>query len=78
MEDKESARTIEKLLAKKGMAGKDIDTLVDIIFNSESVMRLKKKMRDLVARGFHLASEIRNKNSAILLRNLAECALEDL
>jgi geranylgeranyl pyrophosphate synthase len=78
MEDRESARTIEKLLAKKGMTGKDIDTLVDIVFNSDSVMLLKKKMQDLVARGFHLASEIRNENSTVLLRNLAECALEDL
>jgi geranylgeranyl pyrophosphate synthase len=78
MEDRESARTIEKLLAKQRMTGKDIDTLVDVVFNSESVMRLKKKMQNLAARGFHLASKINIEKSATLLRNLSECALEDL
>lgn len=78
MEDRESGRKIEKLLAKRGMTSKDIDRLVDIVFKSESVIRLKKKMQDLVAQSFHLASEIHNENSSKLLRNLAECALEDL
>jgi len=78
MEDRESGRKIEKLLAKRGMTSKDIDRLVDIVFKSKSVIRLKKKMQDLVAQSFHLASEIHNENSSKLLRNLAECALEDL
>jgi len=78
MEDRESGRKIEKLLAKQGMTSKDIDRLVDIVFKSKSVIRLKKKMQDLVAQSFHLVSEIHNENSTKLLRNLAECALEDL
>jgi geranylgeranyl pyrophosphate synthase len=78
MENRESARKIKKLLAKHGMTREDIDTLADIVFKSKSVMRLKKKMQDLVERSFALTSEITAKNSAKLLQNLAESALEDL
>jgi geranylgeranyl pyrophosphate synthase len=78
MEDRDSGRKIENLLTKKGINSEDIDSLVAIVFKSKSVMRLKKKMQDLVAQSLHLVSTLRNRNSAKLLRNLAECALEDL
>jgi geranylgeranyl pyrophosphate synthase len=78
MEDGEARRKIEKLLTKQEMTSEDIDTLVDIVFTSKSVIRLKKKMQDLVARSFDLTLGIKNSNSAKLLRNLGKCALEDL
>jgi len=78
MENREASNKIEKLLAKQEMTGKDINRLVNIVFTSESVIRLKKKMQDLIAQSFDLASLIHNSESTKLLRNLAECALEDL
>jgi len=78
MEDRDSQRKIANLLGKTEMTSKDIDNLVEIVFKSKRVSRLKKKMRNLVAQSLHLVSGISNKNSAKLLRNLAESALEDL
>jgi geranylgeranyl pyrophosphate synthase len=78
MEDGEARRKIEKLLAKREMTSEDIDRLVDIVFTSKSVIRLKKKMQNLVARSFELILGIKSSEPTKLLRNLAECALEDL
>jgi len=78
MEDTQTRKKIEKLLAKREMTSKDIDGLVDIVFNSNSVIRLKKKMQDLVRQSYGLVSTTKNSHATNLLRSLAEYALEDL
>jgi len=78
MEDGEARRKIEKLLADQEITSKDVDKIVDIVFKSKSVIRLKKKMQKLVTQSFHLASKAGSNETSKLLQNLAESTLEDL
>jgi geranylgeranyl pyrophosphate synthase len=78
IQDEESKGTVEKLISKRKMTSADVDELVDTVLEAKSVGRLKKKMGELVAESFCLASKVKNQKSRNYLRNITSSTLEDL
>jgi len=78
MQDKDSRERVQELLAKKQVTSKDIDELLDIVFEAESVKELKKMMKDLAEETITLISEIEASEAKTLLKDLAISALEDI
>jgi geranylgeranyl diphosphate synthase type I len=78
VQDKDSKERILKLLAKKQVTGKDVDEILDIVFEAKAVRKLKKMMKDLVEETIHLVSEIKHKQLKALLMNFTASTLEDL
>jgi geranylgeranyl pyrophosphate synthase len=77
MQDKESKKKIEKLLAKE-ITDRDVDVLVDAVFEAKNVGKLRKYMEKLVAEARCITSNVGNKNLRDQLRNFASSTLEDL
>jgi geranylgeranyl pyrophosphate synthase len=77
MQDKESNKKIEKLLAKK-ITNKEVDVLVDAVFERKNVGNLRKYMKELVVEAIHITANIRNKKLRNRLRRFASSTLEDL
>jgi geranylgeranyl diphosphate synthase type I len=78
MQDKASRRKIQKLLAKRKVTSNNIDELIHIVFEATGVKKLKKEIKELAAEAIHLISNIRNKKSRSLLKELISSTLEDL
>lgn len=74
----EKQKEIQKILSKKRMTDKDVDKLLDLVFETNEVKGLKKEMEALIQEALQLTSNIRNQNIKILLNDLAKSALEDL
>jgi geranylgeranyl pyrophosphate synthase len=74
----EKPKKIQKILSKKRMTNKDVDKLLDIVFETSGVKGLKKEMGVLIQEALQLTSNIRNQDVKILLDKLATSALEDL
>ena len=77
-QDKESRKKIKKLLGKGELNGEDVERLLDIVLESESVEGLRMHMSDLVTRANKLTFNIRNEAIKKLLGMLAVGTLEDL
>jgi geranylgeranyl diphosphate synthase type I len=77
MQDTESKKKIEKLLAKK-ITNKDIDALVDIVFEAKKVKEFKKYVEGLVAEAINIALNVRKSSLREQLTYFASSTLEDL
>jgi geranylgeranyl diphosphate synthase type I len=78
IQDRDSKQRIQKLLAKKQVTSKDVDEILDIVFEAKAVRKLEKMMKDLIEETTHLVSEIKDKQLKALLVNFTESTLEDL
>jgi len=74
----ENSRKIQKLLLKKRMTQNDVNILLDMIFESKEVKKLKKRMKILIMNALGLTSQIKKHEMKVLLSELAKAALEDL
>jgi geranylgeranyl diphosphate synthase type I len=78
MQDKDSRRKIQKLLAKGKVTSNDIDELIHIVFEATSVKKLKKEIKELAAEAVYVIPEIKNSRLKNQLRELISSTLEDL
>lgn len=78
MQDTSLRERMQNLLAKKETTSKDVDELLDIVFEEKSVRKLKRMMKRLVRETTQLISEIKVNDARMLLKSLAMSALEDL
>jgi geranylgeranyl pyrophosphate synthase len=78
LQDARSEVQIRKLLDKEKLTVKDMDKLVDIVFDSKSLDLLKNYMKGLLTESLNLTSEIGDLRPKLLLQNLASSMLEDL
>jgi geranylgeranyl diphosphate synthase type I len=77
MQDMESRKKIEKLLAKK-ITNRDVDALVDIVFETKKVTEFKKYIEGLVAEAINMTLNVRNNSLREQFRQFASSTLEDL
>jgi geranylgeranyl pyrophosphate synthase len=77
MQDMESKKKIEELLANK-FTNRDVEALVDTVFKTKNVGKLKKYMEKLVTEASRITSNVGNKNLRDQLRNFASSTLEYL
>jgi geranylgeranyl pyrophosphate synthase len=77
-QDTESRKKIEEMVDRNPLTSKDIQELLDIVLSSESVLKLRKHMSDLVTEASKQATNVQNERIRILLRRLAATTLEDL
>lgn len=78
IQDKDSRRKIQKLLAKGKVTDNDIDKLIHIVFEARNVKKLKEEIKELALEAVHLTSRIRDHKLKIQLRKLISSTLEDL
>ena len=74
----EKSRRIQKILLKKRMTDEDADKLLDIVFETKEVKKLKRKMKILIRNALRLISKIENQHIILLLSRFVTAALEDL
>jgi geranylgeranyl pyrophosphate synthase len=77
-QDKESRKRIGKMVGRNSLTSKDIERLLDLVLSSESVLKLRMHMSDLVAQARGVTANLRNDAAKTLLRRLAATTLEDL
>ncbi|MDH5460458.1 MAG: polyprenyl synthetase family protein, partial [Candidatus Bathyarchaeota archaeon] len=58
----EKSRRIQKILLKKRMTDEDADKLLDIVFETKEVKKLKRKMKILIRNALRLISKIENQH----------------
>ena len=71
-------KEITEKLGKTRLDQNDLETLLDLVFQSEPVVELKKRMGSLCLSAQSLAKRIRNRKGRSLLTRLAKSMLEDL
>jgi geranylgeranyl pyrophosphate synthase len=69
---------VQRVLLKKEMTNKDVDKLLDIVFQTGQVKKLKRQMKILIEDALCLIAEIKNEDIKSLLSTLATATLEDL
>ena len=74
----EKSRRIQKILLKKRMMDEDVDKLLDIVFETKEVKRLKRKMKILIRNALRLISKTKNQHIKLLLSRFVTAALEDV
>jgi len=77
MQDTESRKKIEKLLAKK-ITNRDVDALVEIVFETKKVKEFKKFMESLVSEAINITLNVRNNSLREQFICFASSTLEDL
>ena len=77
-QDKKSREKIERIVGRNSLTSKDIERLLDVVLSSESVLKLRTHMSDLVATASELTIHLRNKAAQTVLRRLVATTLEDL
>jgi geranylgeranyl pyrophosphate synthase len=77
-QDKESRKKIGELVAKGELTNKDVERLLDLVWESRSVAKLRAYMLDLIATAQKLTSTARNRATETLLGTLVASAVEDL
>lgn len=77
MQDPQAKKRIWKLLRRR-VSGKNVDALVDAVFETKQVKDLKEYMERLVVEGLDLTSKVRNENFRDQLSSFVSSALEDL
>ena len=65
-------------IIRKNMSSEDADLIVDIIFNTKGVTKLRNEMQNLVDEATQALKRIRESATKSLLSTLAKCMLEDL
>jgi len=78
MQNHTAKRKITKIISKPKISQSDVAKLVDFALKAIPVMRLKKKMKVLIAEGIDLTSHLPNKRLVNQLRTLLSFMLEDL
>jgi len=78
LQDARSEARIRKLLDKEKLGVKDMDKLVDIVFDSKSLILLRNYMQALLTKSLNLISTIEENKPKLLLQQLASSMLEDL
>jgi len=78
MQENELKAKIQELTSGGKVEVSNVDELINLVFKSRSVEKLKRKMQDLAAESAHLTSAIRRKETRNLLCSLASSMLEDL
>ncbi len=78
LQDKESKARLQGLITKQRLRQDDVNDLVDVVLEAESVKRLRKKMNALVQESTSLLSTLRDSEAKVTLRNLSTSMLEDL
>ncbi len=73
-----NSEEIQRILLKTKMTNKDVDKLLDLVFETEEVRKLKKTMKALIKRGLHQALRIKVRTARLLLDKLVTVTLEDL
>jgi geranylgeranyl pyrophosphate synthase len=74
----QNSTRIQKIILKKTITNRDIDRLLDIVFEMKETKKLKRKMRDAIKNALRLTAQIRNEKIRPLLQDLAISSLEDL
>lgn len=77
LEDRHLNRKIAGLFAAR-LKRTDVDSIIEAVFRSEGVRKLKKYMEDLVAESARLTADIKRENIRNKLQELASLTLEDL
>lgn len=77
MQDSKSKKKIWKLLSRR-VSGKNVDVLVDLVFETKQVKDLKEHMERLVAEAINLTSKVRKGKSKDQLRSFVSSTLEDI
>jgi geranylgeranyl pyrophosphate synthase len=77
LQDTESKKKIEKLITKN-ITERDMNVLVDIVFETKELEDLNKYAEKLVVNAVHTASNISNKDLRYQLESFAFSTLEDI
>jgi len=77
LHDPESKKKIEKLITKN-ITERDINVLVDIVFETKEVENINRYAEKLVVNAVHTTSNISNKDLRYQLESLAFSTLEDI
>ncbi len=78
MKNSEDHIRIQRFLAKKRIAQASANGLVDIVFESENVKKLRKLMLNMVKESVNLAQTVRYEKYRNALSQLVKATLEDL
>jgi len=78
LQDARHRHQLTTLLRKRKLTATDAETIISIVFESESVTALKKYMQGLATQNVHLTQKIKNVGLKALLRDLTNSLLEDL
>lgn len=78
MQENELKGKIQKLTSRGKVRDSNVDELINLVFKSRSIEKIRRKMEDLVAEGVRFTSAIRRKETRNLLCCLASSMLEDL
>lgn len=78
MNDAETRSKLENIISKNVLTKKDINSLVEIIFGSRRVQKMKKNMEDLAAESICLLQTLDDNSANRKLQNIVSSMLEDL
>jgi geranylgeranyl diphosphate synthase, type I len=78
MQDPKTKKEIEKILLKKRIAKKDLETIIDTVYETESVKKLKKEMEDFAAQAIYVLRILQGKELCKQLELWVSSMLEDL
>jgi geranylgeranyl diphosphate synthase, type I len=78
MRDLEVKSKLENIIQKNVLTKKDLNLLIEMIFSSENVQKLKKNMEDLAAESLCLLKVLNDNSATKTLQNIASSMLEDL
>jgi geranylgeranyl diphosphate synthase, type I len=78
MQDAKAKADIDEILAKRKISKKDAEKLVEVVFKTESVRKLKKEMGDYSSRASYLLNIVPNALLRNQLMHWLSSMLEDL
>ena len=78
MQEPQRKKEIDKILANKNVTSGDVEELVELVFESKAVKKLKRDMEDLVVEATSLLLKLPNKKVSYQLNQWASSMLEDL
>jgi geranylgeranyl diphosphate synthase type I len=78
MQTQGAREKIRNLLKKREIRSTDVDSLVDAVFESKSVGKLKESMQGLIDQAIYLTSLVKNAKLKTQLQIFASSTLEDL
>jgi geranylgeranyl pyrophosphate synthase len=78
MQEAGRKKDIENILAKKEITNNDVKKIVNLVFESKNVKKLKRDMEDLVTEASHLVSKLPSLEISKQLRQWVSSMLEDL
>jgi geranylgeranyl pyrophosphate synthase len=78
MQSETVKRKVQRMFATGRIEKSDVDKLVAMVFRADEVVKLKKRMNDLVKESTQVISKLSNGNLKTQLRSLTSTFLEDL